>query len=172
MPQTRVTTTPEDIYTAIADQLVSTGLFPAEHVFVNLEPQQGVAPPASVYVSLVPDGGHPWQPAVTGGGAHTFWIKEHLQTILWVRLWLDMAGRDDQLMMNKSLGALGKFRMTLAALQLFDPVNADSKQILCEPMRLADPGFRARPRKPQPGWGSLAATWELEYLMQLPELGG
>lgn len=167
--QRNVKTWIDTIIAAVKTKLCTTDtLFDANYCFLSLEPDQQTPPPTDLYATLVVGPQRPDQAVIRGAAAGTITpVNGELGVILWARLAVDQAGRDDLFVTDPTLGALAKWRQVLKSLQLFDPVNGSSDFLLMNPMRLADPGFLTRPRTNRPGWGSVASSFEVDYLADL-----
>lgn len=162
-----VATWPDTILAKVAAKLVTDALFAAEYVLISTSQDQGMPPPADRYAVLVLGPQRPDQGIIAGGGNTTPIFNGELGLILWNRLSLDQPQRDDAFVTDSSLGAWALMRRVLKSLQLFDPQNPSTDYYLTEPMRLSDSGWLTRPRKAQPGWGSVDCSWSFQYLADL-----
>lgn len=170
MPIEQAPTSPEVVHAAIRNRLVDQGIFADEHCFLALEPEQGdPIPGTDIYCTITPEGHLPDDRAFTGGGNTVFLFYSYWQVILWVRSYIDQAGRHDEWLRNQSHGALSTFGNTLAALSLWYPLNdAGTAYLFAEPMRMARAGFTPRkPRVRHADWGTLTSTWEVQYQIEV-----
>lgn len=155
------------IMTSVKTKLVADGVFDVNYLYLTLLDDQGLPPGTDQYGTILAGPQRPDQGAIRGGGNTTPIIDGEIAVIVWNRLYVDQDNRDDAFLTDATLGALQKMRKVMKSLQLFDPVNGSADFLLTEPMRLANPGWLVRPRRIQPGWGSIATTWMFQYLADL-----
>lgn len=158
----------DTIITQVETKLGTTdAVFDANYIYASLDENQTYVPPTDQYGVIVPGPQRPDQPMITGGGADTPHMEGELAVIVWTRLYVDQAGRDENWLKDATNGSLAKLRQVMKSLQLFDPTNTNGDYYLTQPMRLSDGGWLIKPRRSPPNWGSIAATWKFTYFADL-----
>lgn len=119
-------------------------------------------PPDDRFIVVRPKDFVPDTGMQAGAGTNAMRFDGTLQVMIWNRLYIDQASRDDQWIINSTLGVTPLMTNLVRALEMYFPVDSSGDYYLIQPMRMLSPGF-VFPAKKIDGWGRVESSWSLVF---------
>lgn len=128
-------------------------------------------PKANQFVTIRPTSWPVWQAVVAGAGRENTGFDASFIITCFIQMSTDPELKSVNALSEEVLGVSTLISVVASAIQFWEPTDGDGNDLLREPARIADPGFRFTPVNGRDGpWVKAAIDYGFRFTALLPTL--